>query len=75
MKVEERIERLEQAVAPQKNPVQVIYCGPDGEPLPCRHGRPYMTVPKGQLQVVQIISDSPPPEPPSCACGTDGLST
>lgn len=74
MKTRERIERLEQAVVPQKNPVQVIYCGPDGQPLPCRHGRPYVTVPKEQLQV-QIISDPPPPEPPSCACGTDGLST
>ncbi len=70
MKAEERIKRLEQTVVPQKNRVQVILCGPDGKPLPCRHGRPYVTVSKEQVQV-QIIGDTPRPEPQDCDCPVD----
>ncbi len=67
MRAKERIERLERAVLPPKNCVQVILCGQDGEPLPCRHGRPYVAVSKEQLQV-QIVNDKPCSEAPSCTC-------
>ena len=67
MKATERIKRLEQAVLPRENSVRVIFCGPDNQPFPCRHDRPYTTIPKDGT-VVLLIDDAPRQEPLPCSC-------